>query len=110
MAQESHRSLIFGWNLLSQAFADRSCTFHPRYGILPLIYDEQPIKFAQTRRAAPAMTWRQFKASTGEAFGFLCMVNAELDRPQLPTADDLARLMENPVIAAFLDGVWRRPL
>jgi hypothetical protein len=34
--------------------------------------------------------------------GSLCMVNAERDRPQLPSADDLARLRANPAIAAFL--------
>jgi len=32
------------------------------------------------------------------------MVNAERDKPQLPTADDVARLRRNLAIAAFLDG------
>jgi hypothetical protein len=31
-------------------------------------------------------------------------VNAERDKPQLPTADDLARLKADPKIAAFLDS------
>jgi hypothetical protein len=35
--------------------------------------------------------------------GFLCMVNAERDKPQLPTEDDLAALRANPAVAAFLD-------
>jgi quercetin dioxygenase-like cupin family protein len=52
----------------------------------------------------PPMTWHQFRASAGEPFGFLCMVNAERDKPQLPTEDELARLMERPAIAAFLTG------
>jgi quercetin dioxygenase-like cupin family protein len=52
----------------------------------------------------PPMTWHQFRASAGEPFGFLCMVNAERDKPQLPTANELARLMETPAIAAFLSG------
>jgi quercetin dioxygenase-like cupin family protein len=52
----------------------------------------------------PAMTWHQFRASAGEPFGFLCMVDAERDKPQLPTAEEMARLAENPVVAAFLDG------
>jgi mannose-6-phosphate isomerase-like protein (cupin superfamily) len=52
----------------------------------------------------PPMTWRQFKASAGEPFGFLCMVNAERDKPQLLTADELERLRESPAIAAFLDN------
>ena len=51
----------------------------------------------------PPMAWHQFRASKGEPLGFLCMVNAERDRPQLPGADDVARLRQNPAIAAFLD-------
>jgi mannose-6-phosphate isomerase-like protein (cupin superfamily) len=51
----------------------------------------------------PPMTWHQFRATKGEPLGFLCMVNAERDKPQLPTADDLARLKANPKIAAFLE-------
>jgi hypothetical protein len=31
------------------------------------------------------------------------MVNAERDKPQLPTATDLADLRANPAVAAFLD-------
>jgi hypothetical protein len=50
------------------------------------------------------MTWHQFRATAGEAFGFLCMVNAERDRPRLPDDDDLRELRRNPAIAAFLDG------
>ena len=51
----------------------------------------------------PPMAWHQFRATKGEPLGFLCMVNAERDRPQLPSADDVARLRQNPAIAAFLD-------
>jgi quercetin dioxygenase-like cupin family protein len=50
----------------------------------------------------PALTWHQFRADPGGSLGFLCMVNAVRDRPQLPSADDLARLRENPKIAAFI--------
>jgi len=50
----------------------------------------------------PAWTWHQFRATHGEPLGFLCMVNAVRDRPQLPSADDLARLREVPEIAAFI--------
>jgi quercetin dioxygenase-like cupin family protein len=53
----------------------------------------------------PPMTWHQFRASRGEPFGFLCMVNVERDRPQLPTEEDIAALRRNPAVAAFLD--WR---
>src|SRR5437762_3387693 len=36
----------------------------------------------------PPMTWHQFRATGEEPLGFLCMVNAERDKPQLPGADD----------------------
>ena len=52
----------------------------------------------------PSMTWHQFHATKGEPFGFLCMVNAERDRPQLPTDEDLAELKQIPAVAAFLGG------
>lgn len=48
------------------------------------------------------MAWHQFKAGD-EPLGFLCMVNVERDKPQLPTADDLADLRRSPAVAAFLD-------
>jgi quercetin dioxygenase-like cupin family protein len=52
----------------------------------------------------PPMTWHQFRATKGEPFGFLCMVNAARDKPQLPTAEDLAALKKIPAVAAFLDA------
>jgi mannose-6-phosphate isomerase-like protein (cupin superfamily) len=52
----------------------------------------------------PAMTWHQFRADEGEPLGFLCMVNAERDRPQLPQAADLEMLRKDPDVAAFLDA------
>jgi quercetin dioxygenase-like cupin family protein len=52
----------------------------------------------------PPMTWHQFAADTGEPLGFLCMVNAERDRPQLPEAADLEMLRKDPNVAAFLDA------
>jgi mannose-6-phosphate isomerase-like protein (cupin superfamily) len=50
----------------------------------------------------PAMTWHQFRATQGEPLGFLCMVNATRDKPQLPSAEDLAKLETDAKIAAFL--------
>jgi len=50
----------------------------------------------------PAWTWHQFRANAGEPLGFLCMVNVERDRPQLPDDADLARLRADPKIAAFI--------
>src|ERR1700752_5393872 len=49
----------------------------------------------------PAMTWHQFRATEGEPLGFLCMVNAARDKPQLPSAEDLAKLKADATIAAF---------
>ena len=50
----------------------------------------------------PAMTWHQFRATAGEPLGFLCMVNAARDKPQLPSAEELAALQRDARIAAFL--------
>ncbi|HKY02417.1 MAG TPA: cupin domain-containing protein [Burkholderiales bacterium] len=49
----------------------------------------------------PSMTWHQFRADT-EALGFLCMVNRERDRPQLPTDEDLKSLRAQAHIAEFM--------
>ena len=68
-----------------------------------LVGDE--VKSLETRDlvTVPPMAWHQFRASKGEPLGFLCMVNAERDKPLLPTAEDVARLRKNPAIAAFFD-------
>ncbi len=50
----------------------------------------------------PPMTWHQFRTGPDEPLGFLCMVDAQRDRPQLPSAEDLATLEADPEIAAFL--------
>jgi quercetin dioxygenase-like cupin family protein len=50
-------------------------------------------------------TWHQFRADAGECLGFLCLVDAERDRPQLPDAADLAELATDPAVAAFLAGI-----
>lgn len=50
------------------------------------------------------LAWHQFRASRGEPLGFLCVVNHERDRPQLPSEADLARLRADPAVAAFLDS------
>ena len=50
----------------------------------------------------PAMTWHQFRATRGEPLGFLCMVNATRDKPELPSTEDLAKLERDAKIAAFL--------
>ena len=50
----------------------------------------------------PAMVWHQFRAGREQPFGFLCMVNASRDKPQLPTAEELTSLRRHPAVAAFL--------
>src|SRR5258708_1175187 len=62
------------------------------------------VKSLETRDlvTVPPLTWHQFRATKGEPLGFLCMVNAQRDKPQLPTAEDLARLTADPAIAEFL--------
>ncbi|WP_299439826.1 cupin domain-containing protein [uncultured Rhodospira sp.] len=52
----------------------------------------------------PPMSWHQFRTRGDEPMGFLCMVNADRDRPQLPDNDDLYGLRATPAVAAFLDG------
>ncbi|MBF0269517.1 MAG: cupin domain-containing protein [Alphaproteobacteria bacterium] len=65
------------------------------------VYDVAPLDLVDI----PPMTWHQFKASQGEALGFLCLVNVERDKAQLPNADDLAEMRIHPQLARFLDGV-----
>jgi quercetin dioxygenase-like cupin family protein len=69
-----------------------------------LVGDE--VKTLETRDlvTVPPMTWHQFRATRDEPLGFLCMVDARRDKPQLPAAEDVARLRRDPAIAAFLDG------
>ena len=52
----------------------------------------------------PPLTWHQFRASAGEPMGFLCMVNAIRDKPQVPDADTLKAMRADPKIAAFVTG------
>jgi quercetin dioxygenase-like cupin family protein len=50
----------------------------------------------------PPLTWHQFRANAGEGLGFLCVVNASRDRPQLPGPDDLAELRKHAAVADFI--------
>ena len=52
----------------------------------------------------PPRTWHQFRATGSEPLGFLCMVDAQRDKPQLPSEAELAELEADPAIAAFLRG------
>src|SRR5258708_11460365 len=62
------------------------------------------VKSLETRDlvTVPPLTWHQFRASKGEPLGFLCMVDAQRDKPQLPTAEDLARIAADPAVAGVL--------
>jgi mannose-6-phosphate isomerase-like protein (cupin superfamily) len=55
--------------------------------------------------AVPPMTWHQFRATGKEPLGFLCMVNAARDKPQLPTPEELAEFEQDPGMADFLNGI-----
>lgn len=47
-------------------------------------------------------TWHQFQATADVPLGFLCLVNVERDKVQLPTEEDLAVLKQDPAVAAFI--------
>ena len=49
-------------------------------------------------------TWHQFRAGPDTPLGFLCMVNAERDKPSLPSDAERKALESDPKIAAFLKG------
>ena len=51
----------------------------------------------------PPLTWHQFRAAPDAPLGFLCLVDAARDRPELPTEADLAELRDTPEVARFLD-------
>ncbi|SDE63658.1 cupin domain-containing protein [Rhodospira trueperi] len=81
------------------------------HGVMILRGEAMCLVGATVRRVAPhdlvlipPMTWHQFRTWGEEPMGFLCMVNAERDRPQLPDSDDLYGLRSTPAVAAFLDG------
>jgi quercetin dioxygenase-like cupin family protein len=51
----------------------------------------------------PPWTWHQFRPAPGETLGFLCLVDAERDRPQLPSGEEVAKMREDGAVAGFLD-------
>lgn len=48
------------------------------------------------------LQWHQFRAAEDAPLGFLCLVAAERDRPQLPSEDDLVELRRNDKVGAFI--------
>jgi mannose-6-phosphate isomerase-like protein (cupin superfamily) len=45
----------------------------------------------------PPLTWHQFRASADSPLGFLCLVAAQRDRPQLPSSDDEMASISRPL-------------
>ena len=52
----------------------------------------------------PPLTWHQFRAASTSPLGFLCMVDAERDKSQLPSARDVEELRASPAVARFLSA------
>ena len=52
--------------------------------------------------SVPPRTWHQLRAPSDEPLGFLCLVDRERDRPELPEPDDLAHLRAIPEVAEFV--------
>jgi mannose-6-phosphate isomerase-like protein (cupin superfamily) len=50
----------------------------------------------------PSQTWHQFRAMADEPLGFLCLVRSERDKPQHPTASELAALKADGRIGPFV--------
>ena len=50
----------------------------------------------------PSLAWHQFRAATDAPLGFLCLVAAIRDKPQLPQADDVSELTRNRDVAEFI--------
>lgn len=57
-----------------------------------LVGDEAWDLAANDLVTVPPMTWHQFRAAPAEPLGFLCLVNRERDRPQLPDPADAGPL------------------
>jgi mannose-6-phosphate isomerase-like protein (cupin superfamily) len=50
----------------------------------------------------PSGTWHQLQATRGEPLGFLCRVHRERDRPERPGPQELAQILRDPIVAAFV--------
>ena len=57
-----------------------------------LVGDEAWDLAANDLVSVPPMTWHQFRAAPDAPLGFLCLVNRERDRPQLPSPADAAAI------------------
>lgn len=50
----------------------------------------------------PPLAWHQFRADADSPLGFLCLVDKDRDRPQLPDPQELAALRRTPQVGAFI--------
>lgn len=50
----------------------------------------------------PSLTWHQFRATGEEPLGFLCLVRWDRDKPQRPSAAELAALREDGRVGDFI--------
>ncbi|MFA5975202.1 MAG: cupin domain-containing protein [Elusimicrobiota bacterium] len=50
----------------------------------------------------PPRQWHQFRAGSGPAFGFLCLVNCDRDRPERPTVAALKHLCRTATVSRFI--------
>ena len=50
----------------------------------------------------PSMTWHQFRATSGEPLGFLCLVNRDRDRPERPDSATATELKAMPQVGEFI--------
>jgi mannose-6-phosphate isomerase-like protein (cupin superfamily) len=50
----------------------------------------------------PARTWHQFRATGNEPFGFLCLVNIERDRPELPDEAQIEEIKRDAAVSEFI--------
>lgn len=82
---------------------------HHAHGVMVLRGQAKCLVFPDVRDIAqgdlvfiPPLTWHQFQTLGDEPFGFLCLVNADRDRPQLPTERDLEDLRHGPGVSDFL--------
>jgi quercetin dioxygenase-like cupin family protein len=70
-------------------------------GSMILGEETHDLRFLDAVYIAPR-TFHQFHATGDEPFGFLCVVDRERDRPQLPQDSDLETLRRNPEVARLL--------
>lgn len=50
----------------------------------------------------PSLTWHQFRATSSEPLGFLCLVRWDRDKPQRPTSADLESLRADAAVGPFI--------